>query len=186
MTKFLFDFFPVLAFFVAFYIPEDRSQGIYLATAVAIVAGFIQIGGYWFLTRKVEKMHLITLAILVLLGGLTLLLQDERFIKWKPTAVYWLFTAVLLGGHYLFGRNLIQSLLGHAIQLPPAVWNNLNNGWAAFFFITGIINLYVAYSFNNVVWVNFKMFGLLGLTLLFAVAQAFYMNQYIIEPEKGQ
>lgn len=186
MTKFLFDFFPVLAFFIAFYIPEDRSQGIYLATAVAIVAGFVQIGAYWLLTRKFEKMHLITLVILVLLGGLTLLLHDERFIKWKPTIVYWLFGVILLGSHYLFNRNLIQRMLEHAVQLPAPIWNNINIAWAIFFFITGFINLYVAYFHSNVVWVNFKMFGLLGLTLLFAMAQALYMNQYIIEPEEGQ
>lgn len=185
MTRFLFDFFPVLAFFIAFYIPEDRSQGIYLATAVAIVAGFIQIAGYWLLTRKVEKMHLATLAILVLLGGLTLMLQDERFIKWKPTAVYWLFTAILLGSHYLFNRNLTQRMMEHAVQLPASIWNNINIGWALFFFATGVINLCVAYFYSDVIWVNFKMFGLLGLTLLFAVAQVFYMNQYIIEPEEG-
>lgn len=186
MTKFLFDFFPVLAFFIAFYIPEDRSQGIYLATTVAIVAGFMQIGGYWLLTHKFEKMHLITLAALVLLGGLTLLLQDERFIKWKPTAVYWVFTAILLGSHHLFNRNLIRRMLEHAVQLPAPIWNNINIGWAIFFFVTGIINLYVAYFYSDAVWVNFKLFGLLGLTLLFAVAQALYMNQYIIEPEEGQ
>ena len=179
--KFLIDFFPVVAFFIAFYIPEDRSQGIYLATMVAIAASFVQVVVYWLFTRRVEKMHLVTLVILVVLGGATLLLHDERFIKWKPTAVYWLFAIALLGGQYVFNRNLVQRMLQHAVELPQHVWNNLNLSWAIFFLFSGVANLYVAFNFSDEIWVNFKLFGILGLTLLFAIAQGFYMNKYISE-----
>lgn len=184
--KFLFDFFPVVAFFIAFYIPEDRSQGIYLATGVAIAASFVQVAGYWLLTRKVEKMHLITLAILVVLGTATLLLHDERFIKWKPTAVYWLFTVVLLGSQWLSHKNIVQRMMEHAVSLPQHVWNNLNISWALFFLFSGVANLYVAFNFSDEVWVNFKLFGILGLTLLFAIAQGFYMNKYMSEEEGNE
>lgn len=183
--KFLFDFFPVVAFFVAFYIPEDRSQAIYLATGVAIIASFVQVIAYWLLTRKFEKMHLITLAILVVLGGATLILQDERFIKWKPTAVNWLFAVVLLGAQVFFRKNLVQRMMEHAVDLPQRIWNKLNISWAVFFAVTGLANLYVAYTFSDEIWVNFKLFGILGLTLLFAIGQGFYMNRHIIEPEEG-
>lgn len=181
--KFLFDFFPVVAFFIAFYIPEDRSQGIYVATMVAIVASFIQVAGYWLLTRKFEKMHLITLTILVVLGTATLLLHDERFIKWKPTAVYWLFTAVLFGSQWLSHKNIVQRMMEHAVTLPQHVWNNLNVSWALFFLFSGVANLYVAFNFSDEIWVNFKLFGILGLTLLFAIGQGLYMNKYISEEE---
>jgi len=183
MQKFLIDFFPVVAFFIAFYIPEDRSQGIYLATGVAIVASFVQVGGWWLLTRRVEKMHLVTLAILVVLGTATLLLHDERFIKWKPTAVYWLFAAVLIGSQWLSHKNIVQRMMEHAVSLPPHVWNNLNLSWALFFLFSGVANLYVAFNFSDEIWVNFKLFGILGLTFLFAIAQGFYMNKYITEEE---
>lgn len=181
--KFLIDFFPVVAFFIAFYIPEDRSQGIYVATMVAIAASFVQVAVYWLVTRRFEKMHLVTLVILVVLGSATLLLHDERFIKWKPTAVYWLFAVTLLGGQYLFGKNLVQRMLQHAVELPQHVWNNLNISWAIFFVFSGVANLYVAFNFSDEIWVNFKLFGILGLTLLFAIIQGFYMNKYISEEE---
>lgn len=184
--KFLIDFFPVVAFFIAFYIPEDRSQGIYLATVVAIAASFVQVAIWWWLTRRFEKMHLITLTILVVLGAATLLLQDERFIKWKPTAVYWLFAAGLLGSQVFMHKNLVQRMLEHAVELPQQVWNNLNLSWAVFFIASGIINLYVAFNFSNEVWVNFKLFGILGLTLLFAIGQGIYMNRYISAPNEDQ
>lgn len=183
--KFLIDFFPVVAFFIAFYVPEDRSQGIYVATAVAIAASFVQVAVWWLLTRRFEKMHLITLGILVALGTATLLLHDERFIKWKPTAVYWLFAIVLLGSQWLSHKNIVQRMMEHAVTLPPNAWYNLNISWAVFFLFSGTANLYVAYNFSDEIWVNFKLFGILGLTLLFAIGQGFYMNKYISEEEEG-
>lgn len=182
--KFLFDFLPVIAFFVAFYLPEDRSQGIYYGTAAAIIAALLQVIALQVLERRVEKTPLITLLILLVLGGATLLLQDERFIKWKPTAVNWLFAVIFLGSQYIGGKNLVQRMLGHVAQAPVRVWTHLNLGWAGFFFTMGLANLYVAFHFSNEVWVNFKLFGILGLTLLFAIGQALYMHRYLIETGK--
>ncbi|MEX0950805.1 MAG: septation protein A [Gammaproteobacteria bacterium] len=182
--KLLLDFFPIAAFFLGFYLAEDRSQGIYVGTMAAIIAGFIQVAASWLLIRKVEKMHVITLLALVLFGSLTLLLQDERFIKWKPTVVNWLFSLILLSSHVILRKNLIQKMLAHAIALPQHVWNNLSLAWAAFFFILGALNLYIAFSFSNEIWVNFRMFGSLSLTLLFVIAQGFYISRHMIESKE--
>jgi len=183
--KFLVDFFPVLAFFIAFYIPEDREQGIYLATAVAIAASFIQITTFWVLKRRVENMHLVTFVLILVLGGATLLLQDKTFIKWKPTAVNWLFALVFLASQYIGKKPLARRMMEQAISVPAAIWTPLNLSWVVFFLIMGLANLYVAFNFSDEVWVNFKLFGILGLTLLFAVGQAVYLSRYMSEPDKS-
>lgn len=182
--KFLIDFFPVIAFFVGFYIPEDREQGIYLATAAAIAASFIQIAGTWLVKRRVENMHLVTFLLILVLGGATLLLQDKTFIKWKPTAVNWLFAVVFLGSQFIGSKPLVRRMLEHSVSVPDHVWSGLNLGWVGFFFTMGLINLYVAFNFSDEIWVNFKMFGILGLTFLFVFAQALYLSRHMSEPDK--
>ena len=184
--KFLVDFFPVLAFFAAFYFPGDREQAIYHATAAAMAASFIQIAGVWLVKRRVENMYLITFGLILVLGGATLLLHDKTFIKWKPTAVNWLFAIVFLGSQFFGAKPLVQRMMEHTVAVPGNVWTPLNLSWAAFFFLMGIANLIVAFNFSDEVWVNFKLFGILGLTLLFAVGQAFYLARYIQEPEQGK
>ncbi|MGH8611197.1 MAG: septation protein A [Gammaproteobacteria bacterium] len=176
--KFLFDLFPVILFFVAFKIPDDPKQGILLATAVAIGASLLQTAWHWFKHRRLESMHLITLVLLLVLGGATLVLQDERFIKWKPTAVNWLFALAFLGSEYVGKKNLVQRMLERNVDLPPAVWTRLNASWAVFFVLMGTANLYVAFNFATETWVNFKLFGLMGLTVLFVFAQAFYLARH--------
>jgi len=184
--KFLVDFFPVLAFFIAYYLPADRSQAIYIATAVAIAAAIIQVSVFWLIHRRVEKMHLITLLVILLLGGATLFTHNRTFFMWKPTVVNWLFAAVFLGSQYLGSKPLVQRLMDHAINVPAPVWSILNMSWVIFFFLMGVINLFVAYNFAEHVWVNFKLFGILGLTLLFAVGQAIYMARYVTETGDGR
>lgn len=182
--KVLFDFFPVIAFFIAYYLPEDRAQAIYLATAVAIVAAAIQITAYWLVKKRVEKMHIITFLVILFLGGATLLLQDKRYFMWKPTAVNWLFALVFIGSEFIGRKNMIQRMMDHAISVPAQVWKILNRSWTGFFLLMGGLNLYVAYTFSEQFWVNFKLFGMLGLTLIFAVGQAVYMSRYISEGEE--
>ena len=179
--KFLFDFFPLVAFLIAFYYPEDREQGIYLAIQVLIIASTIQIIIYWLITRKFEKMHVITLILTVILGGATLLLKDVRFIKWKPTAVNWVFALVFLGSQFIGKKPIIRRMMDHAISVPDEIWTKLNIGWVVFFIFSGIANLYVVYNFSTEFWVNFKVYGLLGLTFIFAIGQALYMSRYIEE-----
>lgn len=174
--KLLFDLFPVLLFFIAF---KASAGDVYIATGVAIAAGILQLAIQWLRVRRVESMHLITLALLVIFGGATLLLRDEMFIKWKPTVVNWLFAAVFLGSHFIGKRLLMQRVLGKSVELPQAVWWRLNLAWATFFVTMGLINLWVVYNFTTETWVNFKLFGILGLTVVFAVAQSFYIMRYI-------
>lgn len=184
--KFLYDLFPLLLFFAAF-----KLYDIYVATAVAIVASFVQVGGYWLKHRRFETMHLVTLGVIAVFGGLTLALHNDTFIKWKPTLVYWILGALTLGSH-LNRRTLIQRMLGTRVALPDAVWRRLNLGWGLFFAFLGALNLYVAFYYapeldeaaRTAAWVNFKVFGLMGLTLAFVVAQAFYLARHVQEQPK--
>ncbi len=176
--KFLFDLFPVILFFVAF-----KMADIYVATAVAIGATVLQIGALAALRRKIEPMHWISLCIIVVFGGATLVLRDETFIKWKPTVLYWLFGIALALSDLLLRRNLIRSMLGSQMQLPEPVWRRLNWSWAAFFALMGVINLLVAFNFTTDQWVNFKLFGATGLMLAFVVGQALYLSRHM-EQEK--
>ena len=171
--KFLFDLFPVILFFVAF-----QFWGIFVATAVAIAASIGQIGWLALRGRRIDKLLWVSLAIIVVFGGLTLLLRDKTFIQWKPTVLYWLFAAVLAGAS-LTGRNLIRTMMSEQVQLPKRVWERLNWSWVGFFVLMGFANLYVAYNFSESAWVNFKLFGGMGLMLAFVLAQAAFLSKYV-------
>lgn len=198
--KFLFDLMPVLMFFGAYKVAGVYEVGaaqfatewlgksistqqapILIATAVTILATFVQITVVWLRHRKVDTMLWVSLAIVTLLGGATLIFNNPTFIKWKPTAVYWLFGATLTISAMVFGKNLIRAVLGAQLHLPEPVWDRLNLAWAAFFAVMGVLNLYVAFSFAEETWVNFKLFGGTGLMLLFVLGQGFYLSRYMEE-----
>jgi intracellular septation protein len=199
--KFLFDLFPIILFFGAFklagaypdqvaalaasigYLADAKQLPILIATAVAIVATFGQIGWVHFRHGKADKMLWVSLAIITVFGGATLLLHDETFIKWKPTVLYWLFATTLFISDLLFGKNLIKSMMQKQITMPEIVWRKLNLGWATFFTIVGFVNLYVAFNFSTDTWVNFKLFGILGMMLLFVVLQGAMLSKYIDDKE---
>ena len=174
--KFLFDLFPVVLFFLAF-----KLFDIYIATATAIAATFLQIGWLKWKGRKVDTMMWVTLAIIVVFGGATLALHDETFIKWKPTVLYWLFGAALVVAELAFRKNLIRAALAEQVTLPDRVWARLNWSWVAFFLFMGAANLYVAFNFSTDAWVNFKLFGGMGLMLAFVVLQAVFLARHIEE-----
>lgn len=217
--KILYDFFPILLFFIAY-----KLYGIYAATMVAIVASIAQVGYAKFKHGKVENMHLVSLALIVVLGGLTVFLQDKSFIMWKPTLINWLFAAVFFGSMFIGEKPLIKRMLGGQIKLEDGIWKRLNHLWIAFFIFSGAINIYfvqhylqaeqaliaVAPDTNNEdlkdfncdvrytgeahplcleaksresLWVNFKLFGLLGLTIIFVIGQAFYLSRYMQEDD---
>ena len=176
--KFLFDLFPVVLFFTAF-----KLFDIYIATAVAIAATVMQIGWVKWKGGKVDKMMWITLIVIVVFGGATLALHDETFIKWKPTVLYWLFAAALSTAELVFRKNLVRAALGEHIQAPDAVWRKLGWAWVGFFAFMGAANLYVAYNFSTDTWVNFKLFGGMGLMLLFVVLQAVFLARYVEEKQ---
>jgi intracellular septation protein len=181
--KFLTDFLPILLFFIAYQLYD-----IYVATAVAITASALQVGYLWLFKKKIEKMHLITLGLLVVFGGLTLALRDPLFIKWKPTVVNWLFAAAFLGSQFIGKKPMVERMMSHAIELPANIWNRLNISWGVFFLGSGLLNLYVAFNYAEETWVNFKLFGMLGLTLVFVILQSFYMARHIQDqnPEESQ
>ncbi len=205
--KLLFDFFPILLFFAVYkfytdipaqailaingiaYLsltPGEPTDAIYLATAVAILASFVQVTLFWIKHRRLEKMHIISLLVITLFGGATLALQDPLFIKWKPTILNWLFAAVFLASQFIGKKNLTQRMMDHAISVPQPIWQRVNLAWSVFFLFAGLANLYVAYAFSEEAWVDFKLFGLMGLTLAFVVAQAFYLARFLQQDEAQQ
>ena len=171
--KLLLEFFPIVLFFIAYKLGD-----IYIATITAIIATTLQV--FWIRFQKgiFEKTPLITLGILIIMGGATLYFKNEMFIKWKPTALYWILALGFLGSQFVGKKNLLQRMLGEQITLPPKIWTQLNLSWAFFFLGMGLLNLYVVYYFDTNTWVNFKLFGTLILTLIFIVLQGFYMTKH--------
>lgn len=174
--KVLFDFFPILIFFICY-----KFFGIYTATAVAMAASVTQVLIYRLRYQHYEKMHLLSLGLILILGGATLFFHNPWFIKWKPTGIYWLSTLVFLGSKYIGKKTLIEKMMGENIRLPSKIWQRLNYAWAVFFLIMGALNLYVAYYYDTNFWVNFKLFGGAGLTLIFVFLQAVYLSRHVIE-----
>ena len=186
MKKFLFDLFPLILFFIAY-----RFADIYTATAVAIAASVAQFIWLRATGKRIEMTHWSNLSVIVIFGGATLWLHSDVFIKWKPTVLYWLFGGALLGARLLFGRNLMRKLLGAQIELSDTAWDKLNLSWALFFLAAGAVNLYVAFSghFTESQWVNFKVFGLMGLLLVFVIGQSLWLGKHIQhsdQPESGE
>lgn len=175
-----FDFLPIVLFFIVY-----KFFGIYAATGAAMAVSLLQVVIHWMKHRSVSNLQLINLILIGVLGGSTLLLHNELFIKWKPTALYWALGIAFLWSQLFAQKPLIQRLLEKNIILPPSVWLNLSRTWVVFFGIMGLLNIIVAYSFDTNTWVNFKLFGILGLTILFTILQAIYLAKHIKEnPEK--
>jgi intracellular septation protein len=178
--KLLADFFPILLFFAAF-----KFAGIYVATGVAIVATIVQIAWLRHSRGRVEPMQWVSLAVIVVFGGATIALHNETFIKWKPTVLYWLMGGVLAAGQLVFRKNLLKSVMGSELQLPEEAWRVANWSWIAFFAFMGVANLWVAFNFDTDTWVNFKMFGGIGLMVLFILGQALYLGRHM-NPEEAE
>lgn len=179
--KIFLDFFPILIFFVVF-----KFFGIYYATASAIMIALLQVVVVYVKERRVNKMLLVSALVLLVLGGATIYLKNEMFIKWKPTIVYGLFGLSIIVARFGFGKNLIKGMsnVASSIELPERVWEKLNISWAAFFLATSLLNIYVAYNYTTEVWVNFKLFGLLLLTFLFAIGQGVVIAKYLPKENK--
>ena len=173
--KFLSDLLPVLLFFVAYYITRDM----FVATGVAIASTAIQVGLAWYRHRKIETIQWVSLGLIVVLGGLTLLLHDKRFIMWKPTALYWAMAIGIAVSEWIFRKSPLKAMMGAQMTLPEPVWRKLALAWVAFFAAMGALNLFVAWTFSEEVWVNFKLFGGMGLMFAFVLAQGFALSRYI-------
>ena len=172
--KLLIDFFPILLFFGAF-----KIWGIFVATTVAIVATLLQLAWMRYSTGRTEPMQWLSLGVIVVFGGATLIAQDETFIKWKPSVLYWAMGGALLVGQVFFRRNWLQSLMKSQMALPDHAWRVMLWSWCGFFAVMGVLNLWVAYEFDTDTWVNFKLFGGMGLMLVFVLAQAMYLGRFM-------
>lgn len=178
--KFFTDLLPVLLFFIAFYATKD----LFLATGLAIAATVFQVAWAWLTKKKIELSQWITLAAMIILGGATLLFRDPAFVMWKPTAVNWALALILLLAHWAWKKAPLKRFLGTQFELPDAVWTKLTAAWVLFFLVVGALNLFVAWNFSEEIWVNFKLFGMLGLTLLFVVAQSVYLSRHLPDEMK--
>jgi len=172
-----------LGFMVAGGVVGPSEAPVLLATVVVILATMAQIVWLKGSGRQVDKMLWVSLGLVTLLGGATIYFHSESFIKWKPTVLYWVMGGALLIGQLVFKKNGIRSLMGAQIRLPEAVWQRVNLSWVAFFTAMGFINLWVAYSFSTSTWVNFKLFGGLGLMFAFVAVQAIYLNKYMTDKD---
>ena len=197
--KLLFDLFPVILFFITFKYAEKapelaaswvgmltgsaavdvKQAPILLATVVVIAATVAQILWVRFRHGKVDKMLWISLVLVVVFGGMTLVFQNEAFIKWKPTILYWVFAGSMGFSSLVLKKNAIKAMLGEQLTLPEPVWQRLNLSWIAFFVVMGVINLIVAFNFPTDTWVNFKLFGGMGLMLVFVLAQGALLSKYV-------
>jgi intracellular septation protein len=165
------DFLPVIIFFIAY-----KAYGMYVATVAIMIAMAVQIGAQWILHRKINKMLLVSGVFVAVLGGITLALRNPLFLQWKPTIVNWLFAAAFLGSQYIGKKTLIERVMGQAVELDTAIWRQLNWMWVANFAVLGALNLYVVYNFSEETWVNFKLFGIFGITILTAIGQALWIT----------
>ena len=186
MKQFI-DFIPLLLFFIVFKLAPRTVEfagqsielgGIFSATGVLIASSVVVYGTLFAVQKRLEKGQWLTLAACLLFGGMTLAFHSETFLKWKAPVVNWLFALGFAGSHWIGDKLLIQRMMGHAISLPAPVWRNLNLAWIAFFLIAGSANLFVAFTFQSI-WVDFKVFGSLGMTLLFLVGQGIYLSRHL-------
>jgi intracellular septation protein len=180
--KILYDYFPVLCFFIAFIF---FGHDIILATKVIMIASFIQTIGFWLIKKRFEKMHLVTFALIMIFGGATIFFHNPEFIQIKPSIAYWLFAVILLGSQFK-EKNLLQSMLEEKLSAPTKIWKILNISWALFFIFLGVANYVIYKHFSITVWTYFKFFGTLGLIVVFTVIQSIFLGKYIKEPTEIQ
>lgn len=176
--KQIIDFIPLVIFFFLY-----KSYDIYVATGALIVATAIQVTVTYFLYKKVEKMQIITFAMVAIFGGMTLFFHDDNFIKWKVTIIYALFSIGLLVSDFM-GKPVIKGILSKELTLPEFVWKRINIAWVIFFALCAAINIYVAYNLPLDVWVNFKVFGLLIATFAFTLLSGVYIYKYMPKENK--
>lgn len=175
----LVDFLPALAFVVTYWLTKDMS----LAIMVIMGAITLQLVGTWLVKRTVSKMLLASAALVIVLGGISLVLDDPVFFKWKPTGLYWLFAVIFLGSQFVgdqpVAQRMMTSISADELRLPATIWRQLNLMWVGFFVFAGALNIYVAYQFDEATWVNFKLFGLFGLTFVFLLLQSLWLSRFI-------
>jgi intracellular septation protein len=201
--KFLFDLFPVIFFFAMFkwgegHVASAQALGtkylsglvsggvvtadqapILLATSVVVLATFAQILYLLIRRKKVDVMLWVSLVIVTVFGGATIYFHNDLFIKWKPTVLYWAFAVMLLFTQFVLKKNLIRTMMGEQVELPAAIWTRLGLSWVGFFVLMGVLNLYVAFNYSRSAWVDFKLFGGVGLMFIFILAQSLFLSRHL-------
>lgn len=172
--RLFYDTLPIIIFFTLYY-----TWNIFAATAGAMITSLGQVSLTLLQGKRPETSHWVSLITIFVLGSATLILRDEMFIKWKPTAVYWVLSLAFFGSQFIGAKPLIKRMLDKSIELPSKIWMILNFSWSAFFFTMGVINLFIVYNFSTQIWVNFKLFGSLGLTLFFVLIQGVFLSNYL-------
>ncbi|MDA9913929.1 septation protein A [Methylophilaceae bacterium] len=170
--KFFIDLLPVVIFFIVY-----KYTDIFYATFSAIIVSILLAISTYSIKKKIEKMVLFNTLLITILGGLTILLKDNTFIMWKPTAIYWLFALVLIVSQFLFKKNLMKQMLGKQVNLQDHAWNHISTNVIIFLIGIGILNLYVAFNFDENTWVNFKLFGITFLLFIFMIYLALYISK---------
>jgi len=204
--KFFLDFFPVLLFFLVYKFfgdlppqlvdmanslpvvevnPDEPRDAIYFATLVLILATILQNITHYLIYRRLEKMHLISLGILIAFGSLTLAFKDPLFIKWKVSIFNWFFGAAIIGSQFIGEKTLIERMMSQAISVPKNIWKQVNMSWGLFFLLVGVVNIYIAYNYSEDTWVDFKLFGVLGMTFVFMILQGVYLAKHAL-PEEAE
>jgi intracellular septation protein len=205
--KIILDFLPIVLFFLTYNQAEKRADEaaalatdwfgflvaggavgakeapVLLATVVVILATFAQVLYLKLRGQKVDTMLWVSLGLVTVMGGATIYFHNDTFIKWKPSVLYWVMAAAFWLSPILANKNLLKIMMGEQVELPTAVWRNLNLAWIAFFSFMGVLNLWVAYNYDTSTWVSFKSFGGMGLMLVFMVAQGFYLTRHLKSPD---
>jgi intracellular septation protein len=179
--KQLIEFIPILLFFAAYKIYD-----IYIATAVVMIATVIQIAYAWFKHRKIETMQWVTLVLVVVMGGATLYLQDEQFIKWKFSIIEWLFGLAFLGSQFFGKKTFIEKMMSANLTMPAFAWKRLNLSWASFFIGVGCLNVYVMYHYSTDDWVAFKTFVAPALMVVFMGVQMIFLYKYVPDSDSSE
>lgn len=173
--KMLFDFFPIIIFFASYHL---FGKDMVIATEAGIAATVLQVALFWLRHRRFEKMHLITLALISVFGSITIMLGDSIYIKLKTTVLEWVFALTFLGSQFFGKKNLVERMMGVAVKAPEHIWRKLNYAWVVYFTCMGFLNLYIVYNFSDDIWLNFKTFGMLGMTILFVILQSVYVARH--------
>jgi intracellular septation protein len=177
----LLDYIPIIVFILAYF-----YEDIFFATGVLMVVMPLVLLLQWVITRKLNRIYAASTALVIVLGGFTLAFRNPTFLYWKPTVLNWAIALVFLGSQWIGEKTVVERMLGNAAELAHAQWIRLNQMWVAFFLLVGAVNLYVAYSFSEAFWVKFKLFGMLGMTIVFVVIQSIWLTMTAQKNESAQ
>ncbi|MFI4913572.1 MAG: inner membrane-spanning protein YciB [Steroidobacterales bacterium] len=180
----LLDLAPLAAFLAAYYL-----GGIYVATAVLMAAMVLLLAVDWLRLRRLPPMHVLSAALVLVLGAATLIMRDARFLKWKPTIFLWLLALAALASAWVgrtpLAQRLLQPMVDDSAALPRRIWLQLNSLWVLFYAVLGGVNLWIARAASERAWVNFKVFGLTAAFAVFAIVQALWLSARVEPVEAG-